>query len=195
MKQSIFEMQDKTYLYLIALALVSWKLLDMASLDGDGLGIKSPHSPDYFCNGYSKLAMDATGRPATRVLADKLTHYDGQGKTYLDNPVFYSFSGQANPTPPWVIASSTGELSDGGKDLLLQGAVSITREGSTEHQPFQIITTHLKVKPEISLAETDERAELSSAASKTSGTGMKLVFKAPVRLELLSHVQGNYEKK
>lgn len=98
-------------------------------------------------------------------------------------------------TSPWEVNSETGVLSSGGRDLFLNGQVDISRAGGLGVRELTIRTSNLKVKPEISHAETTEWAELISPPNKTVGTGMKLVFVEPIRVELLSHVKGKYEKK
>ena len=53
----------------------------------------------------------------------------------------------------------------------------------------------LKVKPDISYAETNQWAELISPPNKTTGTGMKMTYIEPIHLQLLANVKGNYESK
>ena len=98
-------------------------------------------------------------------------------------------------TPPWVIKSETGILSGDGKDLLLNGKVTIDRAKAEGVSQLTINTSMLKVKPETSYAETNEWAELISPPNKTTGTGMKLTFAQPIHLQLLANVKGKYETK
>jgi lipopolysaccharide export system protein LptC len=89
----------------------------------------------------------------------------------------------------------TGILSGDGKDLLLNGNVSINREKAKGVTQLTINTSVLKVNPETSYAETSEWAELISTPNKTTGTGMKLTFSEPIHLQLLANVKGKYETK
>jgi lipopolysaccharide export system protein LptC len=107
-------------------------------------------------------------------------------------PVMFFFK---EKTPPWIVKSETGILSGDGKDLLLNGQVTIDRAKAKGVRQLTINTSELKVKPETSYAETNEWAELISVPNKTTGTGMKLTFVEPIHLQLLSHVKGIYETK
>ncbi|MDO9104583.1 MAG: LPS export ABC transporter periplasmic protein LptC [Methylovulum sp.] len=192
--------ENSIYWYLAVMAVASWILVNLSGFDEVSRGLPPAHSPDFFSKSYAKWEMNDIGVLKNKLLADKMTHYSDDRTTYLDRPEFFSFSGEPTaPTPdnrpPWVIAAESGLLSADGKDLLLNGKVTIARAGATRLRPMQINTSNLTVKPETSYAETDDWAELVSSSNRTTGTGMKLIFKEPVRLELLSHVQGKYETK
>lgn len=188
---------SKIYLYLAVIAVASWMLANVAGVDTINRGLLPPHSPDYFSVGYAKWTWDEVGTLTSKLLADNMSHYRDDRKTYLQQPVFQSFSGRrdgANAvTPPWVVHADSGVLSADGNDLQLNGKVTIARAGGGALRPLQINTADLNVKLETRHAETAARAELLSAANRTTGTGMKLVFAEPVRLQLLSRVQGKYE--
>ncbi len=182
----------KTYLAIAGVALLSWWLAELTGLDDINRATIPPHSPNYFSKGYVKWEMDEAGQLNSKLLAEQMMHYSDDMTTHTVKPVMFFFNDNA---PPWVIKSDTSILSADGKDLLLNGKVNISRakaEGVTE---LIINTYNLKVKPETSYAETVEWAELLSPPNVTTGTGMKLIFAKPIRLELLSHVQGKYETK
>jgi len=188
--------ENKAYLYLAIVAAASWILVNLTGLDEVSRGLLPQHSPDYFSKGYAKWDMNETGALKNQLLADKMIHYSDDRETHLDKPVFLSFSGRhAENRPPWIIGAQSGLLSADGKNLRLNGKVTIDRAGAKGVRPLQIKSSNLKVKPETGYAETDEWAELISSSNRTTGTGMKLVFMQPVRVELLSHVKGKYETK
>lgn len=180
------------YLYLLVIAIMSWRLIKLTGLDELNRIAVPAHSPDYFSKGYSKWEMSELGRPKNKLLADGMIHYNDDGATHLERPVMFFYNDQ---TPPWVIKSDTGILSADGKDLLLNGKVYVDRAAGKGARELKIYSFNLKVKPETSYAETDEWAELISLPNWTTGIGMKLVFAQPIHLELLSHVKGNYETK
>ena len=121
-----------------------------------------------------------------------MIHYSDDGTTHMVNPIMFFHN---EKTPPWVIKSETGILSGDGKDLLLNGKVTIDRAKAEGVTQLTINTSMLKVKPETSYAETNEWAELISPPNKTTGTGMKLTFAEPIHLQLLANVKGKYETK
>lgn len=183
---------SRIYLYLTIVAIASWWLVKLTGSGESGLVPVPPHSPDYFSKGYTKWEMDDFGKPKSKLIADQMTHYSDDGTTHLVNPVMTFYN---DKTPPWVIKSETGILSADGKDLLLNGKVYVDRESAPGVRALNIYTVNLRVKPEISYAETDAWAELLSLPNWTTGFGMKLTFAEPIHLELLSRVKGNYETK
>jgi len=184
--------ENRFYLYLAVIALISWWLVRSTGLDQIGRAIVPAHSPDYFSKGYTKWEMNELGRLKSKLLADELIHYTDDGTTHLDNPLMFFYN---EKTPPWVVKSETGILSADGKDLLLNGKVTVDRAKAEGVRELKINTSNLKVNPETSHAETVEWAELISPPNWTTGTGMKMVFSEPIYLELLSNVKGKYETK
>ena len=180
------------YLYLLIIAVMSWWLVKLTGSDELGRLAVPAHSPDYFSMGYTKWEMSELGRPKSKLIADDMVHYSDDNITHLANPVMFFYNEE---TPPWIIKSETGVLSADGKDLLLTGKVYVDRAAAEGVRELKIYTFNLKVKPEISYAETDAWAELISLPSWTTGVGMKITFAEPIHLELLSNVKGNYETK
>ena len=184
--------ENKIYLYLAIIALMSWWLVKLTGLEEIYHGQVPAHSPDYFSKGYTKWEMNELGTLKSKLLSDEMIHYSDDGTTHMVNPIMFFHN---EKTPPWVIKSETGILSGDGKDLLLNGKVTIDRAKATGVSQLTINTSMLKVKPETSYAETNEWAELISPPNRTTGTGMKLIFVAPVHLQLLANVKGKYETK
>jgi lipopolysaccharide export system protein LptC len=184
--------ETKIYLYLAIIALSSWWLVKLTGVDEIYHGQVPAHSPDYFSKGYTKWEMNELGILKSKLLSDEMIHYSDDGTTHMVNPIMFFHN---EKTPPWVIKSETGILSGDGKDLLLNGKVTIDRAKATGVSQLTINTSVLKVKPETSYAETNEWAELISPPNRTTGTGMKLIFVAPVHLQLLANVKGKYETK
>jgi lipopolysaccharide export system protein LptC len=181
-----------SYLYLTIIAVMSWWLVKLTGVDELGRVVVPAHSPDYFSKGYTKWEMNEQGRPKSKLLADEMVHYSDDGTTHMVNPLMAFYSEE---TPPWIINSETGIMSADGKDLLLNGKVTVDRAAAEGVKALRINTSDLKVKPETSYAETEAWAELISLPNRTTGVGMKLVFSQPIHLELLSNVKGHYETK
>lgn len=183
----------KLYFYLSVLALLSWVLVELTGGEMiSRLSGASPHSPDYFSTGYTKWEMGTDGREKNKLTADKMTHYQDDGTTHLENPVMVFLN---DKTPPWVVKSQSGILSADGKVLQLQGKVSVERAGAPGVKQLIINTSNATVNPDTSYAETKEWAELINPPNITTGIGMKLVFKEPIHIQLLADVKGKYETK
>jgi lipopolysaccharide export system protein LptC len=182
----------KQYLWVAGIAAVSWLLIKLTGLDEAERAAVPAHSADYFSTGYNKWEMGERGQLSSKLLADKMVHFSDDGTTHLDNPVMFFYNEQ---TPPWIIKSETGIRSADGKNIQLNGKVSVDRAGTEGVRPLKINTTNVTVFPETSYAETDAWAELISPPNVTTGIGMKLTFRAPIHLELLANVRGKYETK
>ena len=183
---------NKFYWYTAGVAVLSWVLVELTGVIEINRVEAPLHSPDYYSNGYTKWEMGELGTLKNKVLADEMMHYSDDGSTQLKTLTMSFYSDKAQP---WVVKSETGTLSADGKDLWLNGHVVINRAGEPGVRELTINTSNLKVKPEISHAETTEWAELLSPPNRTVGTGMELVFVEPISVKLLSHVKGKYEKK
>jgi lipopolysaccharide export system protein LptC len=147
-------------------------------------------SPDYFSNGYEKIEMDLEGKLKRRVVADKVIHYSATDIAELENLVMTMYKPDA---PEWVIRSETGTVPAGGRDIFLNGKVFIDRAKAPGFNEIKIITSNLKVKPDINYAETEEWTDLIMPPNKTSGRGMEATFSSPIHLKLLANVRGIYE--
>lgn len=180
------------YAFLIFLAVLSWWLAQNTNLIAPSKVTKLGSNPDYFSKGYTKWEMDQTGQLKSKLMAEKMTHYDDYWATHTVKPIIHFFN---EKSPPWVIEAETGLMSQDGKELNLTGKVSVNRAKSESVRQLVINTSDVTVNPETSYAETKAWAELISPPHITTGTGMKLTFKEPIRVELLSNVQGQYETK
>lgn len=178
------------YILLAFAVLGSWLLLSFQDVGEEGNRPLPPHSPDLFSTGYRKWEMDATGVASSQLTAAKVIHYSDDRTTDLTQPLFYMYRDRQ---PPWVIQAVSGKVSGDNKTIWLQGKALITRAAFDKEQALAIDTSNLKVTPDTNYAETVDFASLQSPPNVTTGTGMKLVFKRPIRIELLAHVQGTYE--
>ncbi|SJM92987.1 conserved hypothetical protein [Crenothrix polyspora] len=180
------------YVIVAVIALLSWWLVKLTVIDSMSSREGVAHSADYFSSGYTKWEMAKTGELKTKLLADKMLHYKDDGTIHLDKPVMSFYNAKA---PPWVIQSETGIVSADGKTVFLNGKAVVDRAKAEGVSPVTINTSNLKVNPETSYAETADWAELISSPQRTTGTGMKLVYVEPIRVELLAKVRGKYETK
>jgi lipopolysaccharide export system protein LptC len=180
------------YIFLASLALFSWWLAEYSGIIQAIKVTPTGDNPDYFSTGYTKWEMDETGKLKNKLVAEEMKHFLGFWATHTKKPVMQFMN---NETPPWIVESETGILSKDGKQLQLNGKVTINRAKAEGVRQLTINTSQLMVNPETSYAETKEWAELISPPNITTGTGMKVTFKEPIHLQLLSQVKGKYETK
>lgn len=180
------------YGYVIALAIVSSLLVKIFVTEEIERREAVPHSADFFSVGYKKWEMNQQGGLSSHLTANKMTHYSDDGTTHLENPLMFFYNA---PNLAWQIHAEMGKLEKGGETLWLNGKVEIERDASSQGRELIIHTSNLQVSPKTSFAQTSEFTELKSGNNITTGTGMKATFSAPVHLELLAKVHGNYDKK
>jgi|APLak6261660231_1056022.scaffolds.fasta_scaffold37427_2 lipopolysaccharide export system protein LptC len=191
MIQMLKDKDAKFYLTVAAIAMVTWGLVKFIGDDEEQQGVAIAHSADYFSKGYTKFEMNELGKLTKKLIADQVTHYSDDDTTHTVNPLMFFYN---DKTPPWVINAQTGILSADGNNLLLNGKSIISRAKAEGIRELTINTSNLRVKIDTSYAETNEWAELTSPPNITTGIGMKMVFVAPIHLELLANVKGKYEK-
>lgn len=180
------------YLFLATVALLSWWLAEYSGLIEIQKAPTTATNPDYFSKGYTKWEMDEAGKLKTKLIAQEMTHYVDYWATRTKYPVMHFIN---EKSPPWIVAAETGLLSNDGKKLQLNGKVTVNRAQAEGVRQLIINTSNVLVNPETSYAETAAWAELISPPNTTTGIGMKMTFKEPVHLELLSKVKGQYESK
>ena len=186
--------ENKLYIYVVIIALLSWLMLNMTGMIESQFIQVPAHSPDYYSKGYAKWEMNELGALKNKIVADEMIHYSDDMTTHMLAPIM-TFINTNELTPPWVVKSETGILSGDGKDLALNGQVVIDRIKADGISPLRINTSELKVKPETNYAETVAWAEIMSELNVTTGIGMNMTFIDPVHLQLLANVKGRYEKK
>ena len=186
-------MTDKNrVVYLVAalLAFGSWWLVQI-SAEGPETDMEvAQHTADYYSIGYQKHQMDDTGALRSEVKAARMVHYADDGTVHLQEPVLSFFRPNSKP---WVIKAESGIVLNKGKEVLLNGFVFASKAAMLGGRLVSIRTSDLRVLPESSYAETIQWAELSSPPDKTTGIGMQLNYADPIRITLLSNVQGKYE--
>lgn len=181
--------QTKVYLVLTIISACTWAINEYFSGEEFFQQDSITHSPDYIGIGYTKIEMNEQGEPSYELFTERMTHYNDDNSTEMDEPILTYY----NPkTPPWVIRSETGLLTQGNEHLFLKGKVYIQRDSAPGVRLVKIKTTNARVKPKENYAETDEWVELIMPPDKASGTGAKLYFADPIHLELLSKVRGRY---
>jgi lipopolysaccharide export system protein LptC len=181
----------KWYVFLIAILLFSMWIINLVpELELDPQIAQNEYTTDFFSVTYSKLQMNAEGKPHDKLDADYLEHYSENGETKLTQPIMVIFN---DPAPPWRMRAQTGRISSGGDSVFLEGAVFISRQAAERVRAIDIATTNLHLEPNRNYAETDDWAELVSELDTMSGVGLKLFYQDPLYIEFLANVKGRHE--
>lgn len=184
----------RNYQYVLALLLLSL-LAGFGWWLGPGReeappGAASPHSPQYVIDGLEVVENDAEGRPAHRLRAPQLRHFDDDGRTELDAPRLTLYDPE---TPPWEVEAEAGWVSKGGDRVHLQGQVVIQRDAGPANRPVRIETSDLWVEPGREYAETDRHVAIYSNQDWIHSDGAQVWFSEAMRVKFLANVRGRYE--
>ena len=146
------------------------------------------HEPDFFIEDVISTMMDAEGQPLYRLQASLLQHFPDDKSVALQAPQLEYYRKQL---PPWTAKAEAGRVYDDGRQVFLDGAVSMHRPGTGKQPPTDMYTENLVVLPEDDYAETAARVKIISGKNQLKGTGMR-VYLDEGRLELLANGEGIY---
>jgi len=171
----------------VAVAAISWQLVQQEPLRKEALTRTGPRDIDYYVTGLDVTRMTITGKPANRMRAENLRHYTDDETTELEKPHLTVYQADS---PPWEVDAEQAWVSADGSLILLSGEVLIEREGDAENRPMRILTRDLRVQPDQDYAETDEKVRVESETDWLDAVGMQAWLRPPSRLKFLSQVNG-----
>ncbi|HEY0962370.1 MAG TPA: LPS export ABC transporter periplasmic protein LptC [Pseudomonadales bacterium] len=148
----------------------------IAGLEGDAEGQATRSSPldeayDYYVQDMQATRFTADGSAASRLVAQRVTHFPDGDRAELVAPAFESFDGDA-----WQVSAMTGTLvPDTQRDedrLELDGNVAL-RKPLANDDFIEISTSTLTVYVGSEEAFNDVPVELRMRGSRLNGTGMQ----------------------
>ena len=172
----------------ITMAVTWW--LSGGKDSGEPLPVSMEHEVDYYLADFTSTETDVNGRPARRLVAERMSHFKDDDSTELLRPNLTIYE---EPRPPWRVVSESGWVSPDGEVVLLRGEVHIDRDAGQDVRPLNVVTRDLRVQPKHSYAETDQPAILVSAGSRIDTVGVQAWFSTPTHFKFLSRVRGHYE--
>ncbi len=149
------------------------------------------HVPDFYMENFVTTTMDKSGVPKRRVAAEYMAHFPDTDTYEFQRPDMLIYQPKGSP---WNVQSERGWLSSSGDVMLLLGKVKIWRNGVDNQKTVDVRTEDLRVLPEREYGETDKPVVITTATTRTTGTGMR-AFLAENRLEILNDVRTTYEPK
>lgn len=174
---------------LLALAWATWWLQRTVDPVTPVAAYKQRHDPDYIMENFTSTVLDEHGALKYRLRAERLAHFPDNDSTEIEQPVILIYR---DDQQVWNIASERGIAREGGKEVLLAGAVDIRRLESSREGPLQVYTRDLTIVPDRDIGETDQPVTITNDQGKTRAVGMRIHIKEE-RLELLSRVKSIYE--
>jgi lipopolysaccharide export system protein LptC len=146
------------------------------------------HEPDFFIEDVISTQMDADGKPLYRLQAAVINHYPDDKSLALQAPLLEYFRHQL---PPWTAIAEAGRVYDEGRQVFLDGNVSMYLPPVGKQTATELHTDNLVILPEDDFAETSARVNIISGSSQLKGTGMR-AYMAEGRLEILANGEGIY---
>lgn len=182
----------RVYAVLLLLVVLSWWWSRSVEPIRDEALIVSGQQIDYFAEQMTISEMNEGGALKHQLVADRITHYTGSGRSQLKNPVVMLYD---PPHQPWRISADTGIVFVEGDRVVLEGSVYISRRGSSDELPVNIRTEWLEVLPDESSAYTDKNITMISSFDHIDGVGMRVRFDNDVVVSILSKVRSKHESQ
>jgi len=144
---------------------------------------------DYYLEELEVVAMSKEGVPMRSLKATHLSHDSVDDTTQLRSPQLQVFEPDS---PRWEVQAEQGLVSGDGKLVLLSGGVEVRREATASHEPLELLTQRLRVRPEEDFAETDDPVTITRGPDRVDAVGMQAWMRKPVRIKLLAEAKGHY---
>lgn len=144
-------------------------------------------TPDYTLKDFTVNAMDRSGALRHRLAGKSLAHFGADDTTTIEAP---RLEVRRPSGEGWQIQAPHAWLSAGGKTVLLQGEVTMTRQ-QFDRPPLTITTHDLRVLPDTQYADTAHPVLAVEPRGTLRAIGMTLDMKQG-QLRLLSQVRAVY---
>lgn len=148
------------------------------------------HAPDYYLIDMVRHTMDRNGDLQNVLMADEVYHYPDDNSTELARPRMEIYNEEESP---WQVVAERGSLKANTDLVVLHGRVEIWRLNDAGEREFEILTSELRVFPNVQYAETDNAATIKSFNSVTKTKGFRANF-GHHRIELRERVRSRIER-
>ena len=176
-------------LLMLALAAGSFWLeraVQAPALDQSG---RMRHDPDFIAEDFNITKMNAAGKPAYVLFAERMLHYPDDDSTDIVAPRLVQNNDDSAPID---IRADRGLISSRGEEAKLFGNVVVVREASKGQSEMRLQTEYLQVFPDRDFARTDKPVLITQDDSRLSGVGMEFNNKTR-QFALLSQVRGTFD--
>ncbi len=143
---------------------------------------------DYFMEGFTVRATDATGRPAYQLQAPRMDYFLGPDEWIVEAP---RIRHAAETGEPWYLAAERGTGHDRLERIRLHGDVTVRRAGGPDNVATRVDTRNVTLRPDQRHVETDEHALFRQPGVRMEGTGVRADL-ARDHLELLDAVRARH---
>ena len=180
--------QWRTPLVLLVFAVASaWVLKDIS--DGERpIRPEERQDLDYYVEDFTILSMDENGAPKNKLRAEYMAHFPHDDSIQLVRP---SLEVYRDGRPPWYVTADSGRVTGDFEVVQLSGAVRMWRNNEAGMRDVEIITSDVRILPDLEYLETDRAATLRTNNTVMKAIGMR-AYLEDNRLELLNQVRGHH---
>ena len=145
---------------------------------------------DYYMEGVISRHYDVNGQLSHVLSAPRIDHFQDQRRSLMQQPHIQL----ARPDGiPWEVHAALADAEHSSDKLTLRQQVSLSRAAVANVAPLRMETDTLRVDMQARTAETSSAVRFSSSYGSVSAIGLRANFSTE-QLELLSNVEGHYEK-
>ncbi|HVL56086.1 MAG TPA: LPS export ABC transporter periplasmic protein LptC [Burkholderiaceae bacterium] len=156
---------------LVALALFSYYLAELADRQHPVGAPRLPHEPDYFVEQFAITKMDADGAPAFRLEAERLRHYPDEQTIEFEQPRVYTLDEDA---PRVTIRADHGRTTEEAVETHLYGNVVVRRQPLDGAPELRVETEYALVLSEQDIVRTNRPVRITQGGNVLTGVGMEL---------------------
>jgi len=129
------------------------------------------HDPDFVIENFTITSMGADGKPASRLAADRMTHYPVEKLTEVGALQLMQTSQDA---PPVHISADRATVSENGDELRLYDNVVVVREATKDRGELRLETPYLHYLRDAEIADTPSPVVITEDGSRVEGVGMEM---------------------
>lgn len=133
--------------------------------------VTTPEGSDYYMLEATVTQFDKQGDVRYRLSSDKTLHFPDDAIRLIDIKVHYR-SGELGD---WVLTAAKGHIPPSSRDILLTGNVTLVRAPDSQ-TPLTVKTSHIWIRTQKGLAETNAVVRAHSQNRRIRGEGMTVQF-------------------
>ncbi len=144
---------------------------------------------DYSIEDFNLSLLDKEGIMQYHLNAVSMLHYKKSDQTILKEPKLELLR---TPGEQWQMLAREGQISPRGKDLLLQGKVSITRAATATQEALIMTTESLNISTSTNTVNTEDNIYLKGDGIKLQAKGLFIDINQEL-IQLLANVKVSYD--
>lgn len=155
----------------VALALFSYYLAELAERQQSRAASRLPHEPDYFVEQFAITKMDERGAPSFRLEADRLRHFPDDQTSEFEQPRVFTLDDDA---PKVTIRADRGRATEDAVETHLYGNVVLRRQPLDGAPELVVETEYALVLSQQDIVRSDQPVKITQGANRLTGIGMEL---------------------